>query len=63
METLRKTAPEAKVIVMDLLPAPEDVIEFVKAGANGFIMKDATVDDLVSTIRSVARARTWSPPP
>ena len=62
VEVLRKTAPEAKVIVMDLLPAPEDVIEFVKAGANGFIMKDATLDDLVSTIRSVALGADVVPP-
>ena len=40
---------------MDLLAGPEDVIEFVKAGANGFVMKDATLDDLVRTIRSVAQ--------
>jgi DNA-binding NarL/FixJ family response regulator len=62
VEVLRKTAPESKVIVMDLLPAPEDVIEFVKAGANGFIMKDATVQDLVSTIRSVALGADVVPP-
>jgi two-component system nitrate/nitrite response regulator NarL len=62
VEVLRKTAPESKVIVMDLLPAPEDVIDFVKAGANGFIMKDATVDDLLSTIRSVALGADVVPP-
>jgi DNA-binding NarL/FixJ family response regulator len=54
VEAIRGTAPESKVIVMDLLPAPEDVIEFVKAGANGFVLKDATVADLMSTVRSVA---------
>jgi DNA-binding NarL/FixJ family response regulator len=62
VETLRKAAPDTRVIVMDLLPAPEDVIEFVKAGANGFIMKDATVEDLVSTIRSVALGADVVPP-
>ncbi|HJQ65571.1 MAG TPA: response regulator transcription factor [Gemmatimonadales bacterium] len=62
VETLRKAGPEARVIVMDLLPAPEEVIEFVKAGANGFIMKDATVEDLVSTIRSVALGADVVPP-
>jgi DNA-binding NarL/FixJ family response regulator len=62
VEVLRKAGPETKVIVMDLLPAPEDVIEFVKAGANGFIMKDATIDDLVSTIRSVALGADVVPP-
>ena len=54
VESVRKTAPEARVIVMDLLPAQEDVIAFIKAGANGFIVKDATVDDVVTTIRAVA---------
>jgi DNA-binding NarL/FixJ family response regulator len=54
VENLRKTAPECKVIVMDLLPVQEDVIEFIQAGASGFILKDATIEDLVRTIRSVA---------
>jgi DNA-binding NarL/FixJ family response regulator len=52
---LRKEAPETRVIVMDLLPVQEDVIEFVRAGANGFIVKDATIDDFVKTIRSVSK--------
>lgn len=54
VENVRKTAPECKVIVMDLLPVQEDVIEFIRAGASGFIMKDATIEDFVRTIRSVA---------
>jgi two-component system nitrate/nitrite response regulator NarL len=62
VESVRKTAPEAKVIVMDLLPAREDVIEFIKAGANGFIVKDATVEDFVRTIRSVAEGAAVVPP-
>jgi DNA-binding NarL/FixJ family response regulator len=52
---LRKEGPETRVIVMDLLPVQEDVIEFVRAGANGFIVKDATIDDFVMTIRSVSK--------
>lgn len=46
--------PEARVIVMDLLPAQEDVHDFIQAGAYGFVMKDASLDDLVDTIRAVA---------
>jgi DNA-binding NarL/FixJ family response regulator len=55
VESVRKEAPETKVIMMDLLPDQEEVISFIQAGASGFIVKDATIDDLVSTIRSVAR--------
>ncbi len=39
---------------MDLAPAQGDVRQFIKAGASGFILKDATCDDLLATIRSVA---------
>jgi len=54
--------PDSKVIVMDLLPVHEDIMDFVNAGVSGFIMKDATVDDLVSTIRSVAGGAHVLPP-
>ncbi|HZH41875.1 MAG TPA: response regulator transcription factor [Gemmatimonadales bacterium] len=62
VEQIRKSAPATRVIVMDLLPAPEEVIAYVKAGAKGFIMKDATVEDLVDTVRSVARGSDVIPP-
>ena len=48
-------APAAKVIVMGLLPAQEDVTEYVRAGASGFIMKDASLEEFFTTIRAVAR--------
>lgn len=59
---LRRDFPDAKIIVMDLLPAYEDVVEFVNAGVSGFILKDATVDDLVNTIRLVAGGASVLPP-
>jgi DNA-binding NarL/FixJ family response regulator len=46
--------PGARVIVMDLLPAHEELQEFVSAGVSGFIMKDAHLDVVLNTIRSVA---------
>lgn len=51
---VRVDLPDTKIIIMDLLPAYEDIVEFVNAGVSGFIMKDATLDDLVTTIRAVA---------
>ena len=62
VEQFRKSAPAARVIVMDLLPAPDEVVAYVKAGAKGFIMKDATVEDFVGTVRSVARGSDVIPP-
>jgi DNA-binding NarL/FixJ family response regulator len=61
-ERVRKDLPDSKIIVMDLLPLHEDIVEFVNAGVSGFIMKDATLDDLVRTIRSVAEGINVLPP-
>lgn len=54
-ERIKKEFPESKIIIMDVLPVHEDIVEFVNVGVSGFMMKDATVNDLVSTIRSVAQ--------
>ena len=53
-ETVKTEMAEARVIVMDLLPIHEEIAEFVNAGVAGFILKDATFEDFVRTIRSVA---------
>jgi DNA-binding NarL/FixJ family response regulator len=53
---------DARVIVMDLLPAHEEIAEFVNVGVAGFILKDATFEDFVATIRSVADGARVLPP-
>jgi len=60
--TVRQEVPEARVIVMGLLPIQEDVAAFVRAGASGFIMKDASFDDFLRTIRAVADGADVLPP-
>jgi DNA-binding NarL/FixJ family response regulator len=62
VQTVKEECPEARVIVMDLLPIHEDIAEFVHAGVSGFIMKDATIEDLVDTIRMVAQGIPVLPP-
>lgn len=61
-DQVRVDFPDAKVIVMDLLPVHEDIAEFVNAGVSGFIMKDATIEELVSTIRVVVSGAKVLPP-
>jgi DNA-binding NarL/FixJ family response regulator len=62
VKRIRKEAPESRVVVMDLLPGQEDGIAFAQAGANGFILKAATTEDFVGTIRSVAEGVDVVPP-
>src|ERR1700693_5113131 len=53
-ETVKKEMADSRVIVMDLMPMHEEIAEFVNAGVAGFILKDATFEDFIGTIRSVA---------
>jgi DNA-binding NarL/FixJ family response regulator len=52
--TVHAEVPQAKVIVMGLLPTQEDVAHYVRAGASGFVMKDASFEEFFTTIRAVA---------
>ena len=60
--TLTKELPQTKVIGMGLIPSQLDIVEFVQAGAVGFILKDATMEDVLRTIRAVARGMKILPP-
>ncbi|MBK6494259.1 MAG: response regulator transcription factor [Gemmatimonadetes bacterium] len=60
--TVHKEVPDAKVIVMGLLPAQQDIADFVTAGASGFIMKDASLEQFVTTILGVAAGQQVLPP-
>ena len=61
-ERVQSEMVDTRVIVMDLLPAHEELAEFVNAGVAGFILKDATLDDFVGTIRTVADGQRVLPP-
>ena len=62
VEIIKTEFPQARVIVMDLAPAQGDILHFVKAGASGFILKDASPEDFLNAIRSVAEGRKILPP-
>ena len=45
--------PNVHIIAMDLIPTQDEVLEFVRAGVSGFILKDATIEEFLKTIRTV----------
>jgi DNA-binding NarL/FixJ family response regulator len=63
VQSVKKEFPDIKIIGMGLAPTQADIMEFVHAGAEGFILKDATVEDVVKTIRAVAGGQTVLPSP
>ena len=62
VSTLTRELPQTRVIGMGLMPSQLDIVEFVQAGAAGFILKDATMEDFLGTIRAVARGIRILPP-
>jgi DNA-binding NarL/FixJ family response regulator len=63
VKLLKKELPGIKIIGMDLVPTQADILEFVEAGADGFILKDATMKEMLNTVRSVATGKAVLPPP
>lgn len=62
VSTLVRLLPRVRVIGMGLLPSQEDIVGFVQAGAAGFILKNATVEDVLRTIRAVVGGGIAHPP-
>lgn len=52
--TTRRVLPEASVVITDLAPENEDIADFVKAGVEGFVLRAATSEEYVDTVRSVS---------
>jgi DNA-binding NarL/FixJ family response regulator len=62
MALLQQELPTVKIIAMDILPEYVDIVEFVKAGGSGFILKNAPLNDWIATIKAVAAGEKVLPP-
>jgi DNA-binding NarL/FixJ family response regulator len=54
--------PEVKVIVLTTFDDDEEVFEALRAGASGYLLKDAPSGKLVEAIRAVARGESFLQP-
>jgi DNA-binding NarL/FixJ family response regulator len=50
---IKAEAPELKVIILGLDNSDESILGYIEAGADGYILKDGSFNELVSTIREV----------
>jgi two-component system, NarL family, nitrate/nitrite response regulator NarL len=55
IDSLLTAVPELKVIALGLSESPSEVILWAEAGASGYVSNDASLDDLLVIIESVAR--------
>jgi two-component system, NarL family, response regulator LiaR len=54
---IREIAPNARILVVTSFAESDRVYQAIKAGALGYILKDATREQLVQAIRDVAQGR------
>ncbi|MBX7197494.1 MAG: response regulator transcription factor [Sandaracinaceae bacterium] len=54
---IRAVAPDSKVLVLTTFDDDESVFDAISAGAVGYLLKDASRDDLVGAIRAAARGQ------
>lgn len=59
---IRRRLPQVRIIVLTVHKTDEYIHEALKAGANGYVLKDASHDELRSAIRAVAAGKTFLSP-
>jgi DNA-binding NarL/FixJ family response regulator len=52
---IRLEMPQVKVIALGLLEEEAVILQYVEAGVNGYVLKEASLDDLITAIRLVHR--------
>jgi DNA-binding NarL/FixJ family response regulator len=62
IETIRVAAPEVRIITLDCRCAADQLQTAFRAGANGYLTRDAQGHDVVAAIRSVAAGHTYVSP-
>ena len=57
MKTAQEEFPDIKVIAMGINPSQFDVVEFIESGGDGMLLKNASIEDFISTIRKVIQGQ------
>lgn len=59
---VRAQWPDAKIVAVGLDEEDDQIVDFAEAGALGYVLKRATLDELVETIRRVQQGETLCSP-
>ncbi len=54
--------PTARISMFTVCHCEEDIYRALRAGAQGYVLKEAPADELVACIRAIGEGRTWIPP-
>jgi two-component system, NarL family, nitrate/nitrite response regulator NarL len=61
-ETLRREAPNVKVLILSMHNNREYILRIIQAGAHGYVSKEASPDELTQAIQSVHGGETFFSP-
>lgn len=54
---VRQVSPTTRIILLTTFDQPELVVEGVRAGASGFLLKDSSAEELCAAVRAVMRGQ------
>lgn len=58
---IRQKNPDARILMLSALNGDEDIHKALEAGVAGYVLKDATEENLIPAIRAVAAGERWIP--
>jgi len=61
-EALRKEAPQIKVLILSMHGSSEYVMRIIQSGAKGFVLKNASPDELIKAIETVQSGEAFFSP-
>jgi DNA-binding NarL/FixJ family response regulator len=59
---VREVAPEARVVMLTVSAAQDEIVDAVLAGACGYLLKDASIEEIVGSLRAAAAGASWASP-
>jgi DNA-binding NarL/FixJ family response regulator len=62
-ERLRATSPGTRVLILSMYDNAEYVLQSVRAGAHGYLLKDTAATELRDAVRTVCRGESYFSPP
>jgi two-component system response regulator NreC len=62
IKEIKRACPEAKILILTVHKTEEHVLETLKAGASGYVLKDASHEEFLLAMRSVLKDKRYLSP-
>jgi len=62
IQSIKNEFPDAKVLILGVSGTEYEILEFIEAGASGYILPDSSLENMIETIRAVYRGKAMCSP-